>query len=236
MNSLLAASLLAFLLGLGTFLVRGLDAHVAAGKADAELSARCDALDDTLGQVRPVSRSRLSELERSVRDTGRKVDEQLSILLDPLDAPRPPDWPTVLGTTGLPSLQPEAALRAELEALVAADSELATAMAALVEVLDAEGAFDLEDLTDLGSAPWEGLPELISRRLECVVLAELPVALAVLERLVPKPGPLQLSVSAASVRRVVPGLWPTDPSGLSSPPVRLWFRLDATHRAPPEAP
>jgi hypothetical protein len=236
MNSLLAASLLAFLLGLGTFLVRGLDAHVAAGKADAALSARCDALEHTLGQVRPVPRSRLADLERSVRDAGRKVDEQLSILLDPLDAPRPPAWSTVLGDTGLPSLQPEAALRGELETLMASDPELATAVAALVELLDSEGAFDLEDLTDLGSAPWEGLPELTSRRLECVVLAELPVALAVLEQLVPRPGPLQLSVSAASVRRVVPGLWPSDPSGLSSPPVRLWFRLDATQRAAPEGP
>ncbi|RKY22019.1 MAG: hypothetical protein DRQ55_02410 [Planctomycetota bacterium] len=231
MNGLLTVALLAFLLALGTFCVRGLDGHQRAQREAAALDARADELQQTLGHTQPVAWARLSSLEQAQRQARSDVDGRLSLLLDPLDAPSPPAAAAVLAASSMPSLQPGAPLQQRLQPALAADPDFADAVASLALRLEADGIFDLEDVTDLGSLHDELLPELSTRRLECVVLAELPAALGLLEQLVPRPAPLLLSVSSASIRRINPGLWPRDPTGLGSPPVRLWVQLDVTRRS-----
>lgn len=230
MNALLLASALAFLAALGSLLLRGLPALDQAHRAGVALEQRADDLRSTLREVRPVSWDRLEQLEREVRDRARLVDARLSLLLAPSERSPTIDPVAALANTGLPALLPDGRLRPVWDELVARSPQLAQALFTTLEVLDEQGAFDLDELVGLEPAAVEGLPSLRQDGFELVITAELPAAVAILEALTPGPGSPVISVRAASIRRIAPGLWPQDPSGLSSPPIRLWMRLAAVSR------
>lgn len=230
MSSLLAAALLCLLLGLGSFVLRGLPAAQVADREADDLRARQAALQQTLLETRPVAWQRIFLLETRARESAARVDQRLSLLLDPLDPLPVPALADVLTRTSLPSLAEGEPLRAQLLAAASGSPADSRALALVLDLLVSRDVFDLEQLELLPPRPLDGLPELTSRQVELTAVCELPAALAVLELLVPRPGSPVPAVAAASLRRVLPGLWPSDPTGLTSPPVRLWLKVDLISR------
>lgn len=236
MNGLMLFSLLVFLGGLLSFGLRGLPAHDRLHDATQELTRRQTELEDTLAATGPVSWRDLSRLEDELRDHSRRVDARLALLLESPGAEASPDLTRALEDTALSELAPGQELRTLVETLGRRDTLTRDGLASLIEALARHEVFALESLEETAPAPVPGIERLQSWSAEVIVVAEVEEALELLEDLTPRPGSPVLSVSNASLRRIAPGLWPEDPTGLTTPPVRLWMRVEALARAPEDTP
>lgn len=227
MRALLGLALAVFLAALGVAAVSGGQAARDAREAQAQLDARRSALEALMDTAAPVPWSVLAAAEARLGEASRELDSRLSQLLDPPGAGSTADLPTLLARTSVRGLQAGGNLRTQITDLAAAAPDLPDVLALIVAALDEAGVYELQELRAGDLGPWEGLPGVLSRRMELVLLAELPAALTLVELLAPRPASPLPSLASVSLRRVPPGLWPDQPAGLSSPPIQAWLTLDA---------
>jgi hypothetical protein len=234
-----AAVILAILLFAASavgYVVRGLPANDAARDEREALGQRVSALADVLETFNLVSYAEIDAYETRLSELSVQLDERLLLMLESRSREQPPTLSHVLTRSGPPWLGLDTPMGTRLVQLAAGRPQVDAALARAVEAIAGAGAFDLESVEARNGGevlPVEAAPDLTAYEAEFVVLCELDQALQILEDLSPHPGEPLLTVAAASLRRVEPVLWPTQPIGLSGPPVRLWVTLTALFRAAP---
>jgi len=216
------------------FVVRGLPAYEAAQIERQALYERVSTLSEVLETVNLVSYSEISAHEARLASLSAQLDERLLLMLESRTRDKPPTLSHVLTGGGPSWLGLETPAGKRLVELAAGRPQVDAALAQVVEVVAEAMAFDLESVEARNEGelvPIDMAPELTAYEAEIVVLCQLDQALQILEELSSRPGEPLLTVSSASLRRVEPVLWPVQPLGLASPPVRLWVALTALFRS-----
>lgn len=217
------------------FVLRGLPAADRALVARDGLTVRVEELAGVLGRTPVVGHADLAAGADAVERAAADLDERLLRLLESRTGEPTPGLVDVLTARGPDWLGLGTDTGRRLVEVAAGRPPVDRALARAVRSLAAAGVAAIESVTPLhGGAirEVEGLPELSTFDCEFVLLAEVEDAVTVLEDLSPEPGEPVLSLSAASVRRIEPGLWPAEPGRLRSPPVRVWLTVSALFRTP----
>ncbi|GEM_PF-2209514 len=236
MRALVVAAILLFAGSAVGFWLQGLPAYAETAKARGALDQRVASLTELLSGTTTVPHSEIDSFDRRLEDLAGQLDERLLLMLESLSREQAPTLATVLTGNGPSWCSLESPIGRRLVEAAAGrpkvDAALATVLAAIVEA----SAFDLESIEPRDDGQLvvvRGAPQLTSYAAEFVVLCEVEQALQILENLASEPGEPLLTVAAASLRRVEPGLWPAKPVGLGSPPVRLWLTVTALFRSAP---
>lgn len=235
MKAWVVLALLALLAASVDFVRRGLPAYEQALEARDALEQRSQALAALLASTPLVAHAELAARGDARQALAAQLDERLLRLLESPTGERAPELVDVLTSKGPDWLGLQTDLGRRLVELAAGRPPVDRALARATRSMAASRVFAVESITPLhGGAirQVEGLEELSTFDCEFVLVAEADDVVQVLEDLSPEPGEPVLSVSAASLRRIEPGLWPGDPVGLRSPPVRLWVTVSALFRTP----
>lgn len=218
------------------FWLHGLPAYAAARDEALSLDQRVAGLSELIASAAPVPHAEIDSFDQQLAGLTAQLDERLLLLLESINREQPPTLATVLTRSGPSWLSLESAIGRRLVELAAGRPRVDAALALSLQAIVEASAFDLESVEahhDGQLVPLHGAAQLSSYEAEFVVLCQLDQALEILESLSPEPGEPVLTVAAASLRRVEPALWPEEPVGLSSPPVRLWVTVTALFRAAP---
>lgn len=236
MKILVIAAILLFAGSAVGFWMTGLPAYAEGTEARADLDLRVASLAELLSRTSSVSHPEIDSFDQRLEDLTGLLDERLLLMLESISREQPPTLATVLTGSGPSWCSLESPMGRRLVELAAGRPRVDAALASTLEAIVEASAFALESVEprdDGQLVPVRDVPQLTAYEAEFVVLCQVDQALQILESLAAEPGEPLLTVSAASLRRVEPALWPVKPVGLSSPPVRLWVTVTALFRTAP---
>ncbi|MDG2149966.1 MAG: hypothetical protein P8N09_10625 [Planctomycetota bacterium] len=226
MKWLTAGLITLFFCAVATFVTVGLTANERARTESTDLLRRIETTREAWINIPPVSYSETEALAAEWIRLEELGNQRLSMLTDRRYAPIAENLEAVLDRMDLATLQPGTPLRNQLVSWAADDPRTEATLSSLFSLVHLGGLEEVESLDRRKQAHLK-IPDLTQETFELVVVSEMEGILDFLEQLAPGRGEPILSVTGASLRRIDETLWSTTPESLSSPPVRLWVRLEA---------